>query len=185
MSKTRKPLFNDLSLMANISEVFVDIMGREEVNPRHPAMPTVPRYTVGLFEHPECAEGEGYIVVKPQGSTTGRMTDLCTREVPYSLRINVIQDTQDQQGFDDFMQAVSKIQSLFRGGSNIRFEQGDISATLPSGTNTVSAPFNIYDLGIKKTELVSTTSPQRVKSGACSPWMTSMLVRLTLQFYAG
>jgi hypothetical protein len=178
-------LFNDVSLTANVVEVFSALLEMEELNPRHPAFPTKPRYEVAKYEMPPCQPGGGYFVLKPDGSTGGSKIATCTREVLYYVRIDVVQDTQDKSGFDDFMQAVSRIEAMMReGGATRYFESGSVTATLPSGEATVTAPFNLKDLGISSISLSSRATPRRVTSGSCSPWMASMLAVITLHFYA-
>lgn len=171
--------------MQNAVDVFTDLMQREEINPPHPAMTGKRRYEVSAFEMPICQPGAGYIVVKPEGSRGGQMIATCTREVQYFLRVDVVQDSQDQRGFSDFMRTVSRIEGLFRPGSAILFEAVNISTTINNETVTATAPFCLTDLGIYRHEVVSVTQPRRVSSGGCNPWMASMLVALTLHFYAG
>jgi hypothetical protein len=185
VKQTAKSLFNDLTLMKNVIEVFTNLLEREEVNPRHPAFPTKPRYEVAKFERPVCTAGAAYFVVKPEGSTSGRKIAVCTREVAYYIRIDVMQDTLDNKGFDDFMEAVSKIEAMVReGGESRYFETGSISATLPEGEVTVAAPFNLKDIGISSISLSSRSTPRKIQSGNCSPWMASMLAVIRLHFYA-
>lgn len=168
--------------MVNASDVFVKLMERPEINPDHPALANVRRYDVSLFEAPTCKKGGGYIVVTPQGSAGGNLVATCTREIQYFVKFDIIQDSQDKKGFAEFLRTASRIEGLFRPGLMVLFENESISTTLAGVEHTIAAPFNLFDIGISKSEIASTTTPKRIKSGSCSPWKTSILVRLTLHF---
>lgn len=176
-------LFNSITLSQNFLEIITQLMARDEINPVHPVMPTMRRYEVVQYEYPVCEVGKGYIVVRPAGQAAGGMITTCLRRATVSARIDVIQDTKNNQGFTDFLGVVGKVSALFsEGGERYLFETGTLTATLPEGEVSVSAPFTLGGVGVHGLEISGRAEPRKIAGNGCKPWMSSILVTATVHF---